>query len=539
MDPLRQERARSDAELEHLGDDFVAASNPDEATLMYALAIDSCSNTLTRAKLRLKLGSLFSFLGAGEEAATQFNLAYDESLNKDVDLVARSLDKLAAQCWMNADTPNGLEAARKLRRCDASGSSAWIMGGYLQEARFVLALGDFKAALALIEEAEQLCDVTNVDLVASMLEVKGMASAKAGDVDSTVQLCESACDLASKRSDPHSLVFKLNNAAIAFRSVGLTTRALETHDRAVAEARRQRLGWRVAYTELSRATTLMMLGKFVEIREILERVKSEPKNLACRIGEVAMGLLVGVRTADDALLQEAYDPAALSWVLRSREPQRIGPTGAAFIEYYKYLGMDAEAEALLQECLEAISFTDNAERLLICAGLYGNEYQRLIARKKFSDHSKTSPHRAYMRLFDAICYKRSGNSLDADAAAGDAYAAFNRLGWRYLEAFALEVAGQHSDAKLLYEKLGAAFDLRRLRSTPRPVGRPRHWRGHLSEQQRKIAVLVARGARNDDVATTLGISTRTVKYHLTEIYHHFGIASRRELALHVGEDRSA
>jgi DNA-binding CsgD family transcriptional regulator/tetratricopeptide (TPR) repeat protein len=539
MNDLRLDRSCPETDLERLGDEFIAASDPYEATLMYSFAIENCTDVLRRAKLRLKLGSLFSLLGAGEEAAAQFQDAYSESVGIDLDLAASGLDRLASQLWMNSDTSNAFEAARKLRAIDLSGKSAWVMGGYLQEVRLTLALGDKEAALGLIAEAEESCDATNVDFVASLLELKGMAYGRAGDADRAVQLCESACALASKRSDPHSLVFKLNNAACTFRNLGLMTRSLEMHEKAIAEARGRSLGWRVAYTEGSRAGTLALLGDFAGARDAIRRVRHEPKNLACKGGEVTLGLLVGVRMADDVLLDETYDPAAIAWAMRSREPQRIGPTGAAFVEYYRYRGMEKEAAALLHECLETISSGDSAFRLLICAGLYGTEYDRLIARRKFAGQSDTPPHRAYAKLFDAICLARSGNRVGADEAALEAYEIFKRLRWRYYEALALEVGGHHGDARSSYAAIGAVWDLRRLRAAPRPVGRPRHWRGRLSEQQRTIAALVAGGAGNRDVAAALGISTRTVKYHLSEIYHHYGIESRQQLSSRVASEASA
>jgi DNA-binding NarL/FixJ family response regulator len=53
----------------------------------------------------------------------------------------------------------------------------------------------------------------------------------------------------------------------------------------------------------------------------------------------------------------------------------------------------------------------------------------------------------------------------------------------------------------------------------------------LSERERQIAVLVARGLKNKDIATELAISENTVKRHLQSIFSKTGTRDRLELAV--------
>jgi DNA-binding NarL/FixJ family response regulator len=53
----------------------------------------------------------------------------------------------------------------------------------------------------------------------------------------------------------------------------------------------------------------------------------------------------------------------------------------------------------------------------------------------------------------------------------------------------------------------------------------------LSERERQISYMVARGMRNRDIATELGISENTVKRHLQSIFSKTGSRDRLELAV--------
>lgn len=67
---------------------------------------------------------------------------------------------------------------------------------------------------------------------------------------------------------------------------------------------------------------------------------------------------------------------------------------------------------------------------------------------------------------------------------------------------------------------GLAFSVR-----PRSDGR-----AHLSGRELQVVRLVVDGLSNDEVATRLAISTRTVEAHLHRIFARLGLVSRTELA---------
>jgi DNA-binding NarL/FixJ family response regulator len=55
--------------------------------------------------------------------------------------------------------------------------------------------------------------------------------------------------------------------------------------------------------------------------------------------------------------------------------------------------------------------------------------------------------------------------------------------------------------------------------------------GRLSDRERQISYLVARGMKNRDIATDLKISENTVKRHLQSIFSKTGSRDRLDLAL--------
>lgn len=55
----------------------------------------------------------------------------------------------------------------------------------------------------------------------------------------------------------------------------------------------------------------------------------------------------------------------------------------------------------------------------------------------------------------------------------------------------------------------------------------------LTQRERQMALAVARGLRNREIATEFGISEETVKKHLAAIYGKLALNGRVALAVHV------
>ncbi|MGZ4334701.1 MAG: helix-turn-helix transcriptional regulator [Gaiellaceae bacterium] len=87
-------------------------------------------------------------------------------------------------------------------------------------------------------------------------------------------------------------------------------------------------------------------------------------------------------------------------------------------------------------------------------------------------------------------------------------------------------------ALALFEELGAATWVERARSELGTIGGRRREHG-LTAAERRVAVLVAEGKTNREVAAALFLGERTVASHLSRIYAKLGVRSRTELARKV------
>ncbi len=68
------------------------------------------------------------------------------------------------------------------------------------------------------------------------------------------------------------------------------------------------------------------------------------------------------------------------------------------------------------------------------------------------------------------------------------------------------------------------------------AARPRHGGSTLTKREHEIAGLVAAGRTNQQIATQLAISPRTVENHLSRIFAKFGVTSRAAVAGRLAED---
>jgi two-component system, NarL family, nitrate/nitrite response regulator NarL len=73
---------------------------------------------------------------------------------------------------------------------------------------------------------------------------------------------------------------------------------------------------------------------------------------------------------------------------------------------------------------------------------------------------------------------------------------------------------------------------------PAPAGAPPDWAALLTSREREVALAVAEGASNKEIARQLGITERTIKAHTGAIFEKLGVRDRMQLSLVVHGRRS-
>jgi DNA-binding CsgD family transcriptional regulator len=160
------------------------------------------------------------------------------------------------------------------------------------------------------------------------------------------------------------------------------------------------------------------------------------------------------------------------------------------------LGLLARSRALLMPSSEAEAEFSAAVELLGAANM---ELQEARARLLYGEWLRRA--------------RRHIDARDQLRQAHDMFAAMGASAFLERARIELSAAGDH----VAKQEIGAGSD--------------------LSPQEAQISELVAQGATNQEIASQLFISQRTVEYHLHKVFRKLGIKSRTQLARRVLEER--
>jgi DNA-binding NarL/FixJ family response regulator len=248
--------------------------------------------------------------------------------------------------------------------------------------------------------------------------------------------------------------------------------------------------------------------------------------------------------------------AALAAMQRCDSPALVTVWPATTLGFLEVsLGDHAAALDVLQPLLSAFEqapqaieifvapFLPDAAEALIAQGRLG-EAQRLVDVLADNGHRLDRP---WMLASSARCHAMLlAARRDPDAAldaAQRAMAEHERLSMPFERARTQLLLGELQrrqrsregaatalrQAMVAFEELGAALWAERARKSLDRVQFGRGDAKELSAVERRVAELAAVGSTNNEIATALFISAKTVEVHLTRIYRKLGIHSRAEL----------
>jgi DNA-binding NarL/FixJ family response regulator len=201
-------------------------------------------------------------------------------------------------------------------------------------------------------------------------------------------------------------------------------------------------------------------------------------------------------------------------------------------------GMSASTLHYILPDIARLAFDTGEAEALDAARMAADE---LVARQRTASRSGIAQ----------LCHGLADRDPDTLLAAAREFA---RCDWPLYEAQAYENAaivlaagGRGADARdalesavALYTRLGASWDTARAvarirrygirRGVRGPRNRPKTGWASLTDTERSVAVQVADGCSNADIAAQMFLSRRTVQSHVSSILAKLGVRSRRDIA---------
>lgn len=441
------------------------------------------------------------------QAAADRVVAYD--VERAAKLVAYAVVGLGAQCRAAAALPYARRAwdlvGRQARPLVVSFKVAYtfVRAGETATGEQLAA-----TAMALAEEDDDATALAMLGPVLGWLDRLADADRVLGRA---IELCRAGGDL-------WMLVNALTNAAEAARRGGRLDQALVRADeaRALAEQLDEPLQLLSALAVLARVEA--DLGRTVETRGHAEQVRRATEPSADAESSVTCAAALGALALASGRNLEAVDELAPVAALLAdggvTEPRVYG-VEADLAEAYIRCGRMDEAKRLLT-VLEDYARPRGAASVLAavarCRGL-------------------TAPDDEY-----ESCFAEAVELYRGVAAAIEEARTLLCLGERLRRQGRRSAARDRlREALAICDERGAALWSDRARSELRVSGetlqrRVEDPRRQLTPQELQIALLVADGARNRDVATSLFLSPKTVEAHLTRVYRKLGVTSRTRLA---------
>jgi tetratricopeptide (TPR) repeat protein len=492
------------------------------------------SGKLERGIAAVKAGRSAEAIALLEDVATSAERAGDAATAAD------ALDWLGWLDWIELDGERAKKHGDALLQLNLPKTSREAFRVYIGQATATLQAGDARRASELLDEAENAGELADIDAFAAYLMLKGDVSAALGEHENSLHHLQLAVEISRKRRDPYALWRELLYYGYALQAAGRVRAAMATHEEALALATEQGLTWERTLALSRAALGAYTLGDMTRAREYLRVAFAEPEQHRwAYVQRSFTGLAVAVATGDDELLALAFDEKVPDIVFASADAYTIGYAAAAYHAYFRRAEREEDADRLLQRAIDRLPSPDCGWPLIEAVAEYGTPEQIDRAHALLAMFPKTHPlAAAYRALFDARIALRRGDRADCERRAGEAQAFFEHNEWLFMAARSAELGGRLSDAKSRYVAMGAAAEARRLTGQRARPGRPRG--GYESSQQRRrIVELIATGATNRTIAEHLGVSSRTVKYRISELYAAEGVASRDELLAIIRSGRIA
>lgn len=485
----------------------------------YALASDTQAELLAvpdRGRPGLVRGRAAMLLGRPSEAGP---LLLDSAGALDSRSAAAALAEAVEAALEAGDSSFAQLLATRAEQLPAAGGDR-VLAFHLGRARSALLdlTGDLAGSVRLLRNSiDALTDTHAVGDSATVWLSLASAACSVGDVIAGRKHFVTAAALARGSGDLPRLVEALAGEAFAEHMLGQWTSACATGTRALDLMDEDRSPYlladvlqNLAEIDAARGNEAICRQRCARVRDIAERLGLHRLALLADRREALLDLGLNRLDAAETRLRhvrQQQDQLGLSHPYLSPIPD--------LVEVCVRAGKLREAEELVSELVAQNVFSAHpqarARLLRVRALVAGDDEYRGLFEQSVALDLETGMD--FLRARTLLCY---GERLRRDRqrvmarvmlrGALEVFDSLDALPWSQRARLELAATG---------ERLGA----HEMSSS-----------GHLTPQELQIAVLVAEGKGNKEVAATLFLSIRTVEFHLTRVYRKLAVANRAALA---------
>ncbi len=281
--------------------------------------------------------------------------------------------------------------------------------------------------------------------------------------------------------------------------------------------------------ETLRAQVAFYAGDLVEARGIVESMPA-PRSFMMRATLMQVAVPLSIALGDDRMLERYDDERIVEEAGASPFSAPLTRVAAARAMALAATNRPAEGRMLLGRILQSLNTAFGMTLPIVAVATMlperAGEMRPLLEAAARPEGDRVG--KALLAFVDAAVAAWRGDGAAATSAGGEAAQRFAAIGWPLLEARSLELAGERRSAVAIYERCGAAGELRRLEfGAGNEEGTALRV---LTARERELALLVAAGRTNRAIATSLSIGEKAVEKYLTSIYSKLGLSSRAQLA---------
>jgi DNA-binding CsgD family transcriptional regulator/tetratricopeptide (TPR) repeat protein len=530
------EAGRPDAAIEWLG--HAASFEAGRSRYREAIELDRYAAALVSHdsgahwEIQSRLAHSLAALGDFKEAAgVRRELALHLLAAGRLEEAHEQLFNLMHDYWYDGTPQLARPIYRKLQRCVRNEE---LRGRIELGWADICAVGGYRNEASRVVTALRITDQSSAELRTTHLRQAALLGSRERPVARTMSMFERAMSIAHDaglhRDEVYVAMTAANTAAeLAELTIAETWMARSD---ALLAARPELVTGTTALAALVHCELSVMSGALGRARDALtayrfaERLGTYWESCFC-----GFAVFIGQRLGDASWVNAYFRPGLLDSVLHSRQIEGVAIALRGFSETLLERGMQESLQGVLHTSV-AQGFVDPYFWIQLQCARYGRADDLEAARRQIDasvGQCNDTVARAALALFDALVARRTNTARTARQAGLAAAEMYHAMQWPWVEALALETAGERTEASVIYAACGALRDVERISGRTRKARRAA-FGSALTPREEQIATLVGQGMTNREIARRLRRSERTINHHVEAIFSKQGIRARWQLS---------